>query len=1157
MIRRPGLLNASLTEIARLEPTAASVTAKMVGAGEATLTLAEDAPAVHVHDWVSMYTRAGFAGYYRVTNVAQTFRRQIDVSLLFGIDILSDSVWPEQTDFSGTKAQFLTQLLDKQTQLINGVKPWQLGTCADTSSIERSINYDRLSTLLEALEVEGSNYYFTYDQTTWPWTINYVAKTNTVTSEFRLTRNVRTATITYNDADLCTRLYLSVSSKNEDTVTVKKKNPLYIDDETTPGVPALVDDNITVSYTDSAVRTYNNNAAQAVWGIVTKTADIDTHDDIAEQHFASADAWAANYLALRAEPSVQIQIDGDVLREITGSSWDETSIGALCQVALPDYGHTFREYVVSITYPDLVKDETHVTVSLANTLPKVSESIATARAEAATASRASRATARASADAKEVTHWSQVVKYQGDALDGTGVLTLYESGIDMDATGGVKIYSLEQGLQGLYSGISVNTAGIELQGQKITSIAVQSGVVTEVFDPTKSYAVGDKVSYEGVGYVFIAAQNGTEQNPIQWTPANVSAIQPLQSQITQEGDKIALVVDSNDKIKAASIILAINQTKDAQSQSSAEITADLIKLNGSTTTINDKLKITDGQFVIDGVNTIIKGTTYSIGMADGNLSARNINVQNGSLAFTTSSGGTTETSTITAAKASKMITDLQLTLSNNTYTLQKKTVDNQNSWTDVGTFSRATTLYQSNYTIGDVQKTAGWSGGIFTVRAEPQLEEATTRLTDITVQSATQGTMVIKNMNVALRVWYDDDGVDKYTGFEKSSLAVDASPVYNSGWGAAYGKVSWPTAQTSNAYMDVAAPPQTVDGAATSKRFYVRSTNNVAYISIANNNETWTDYAAVTHNKYILGQQSVTPTSATISNSVLNSSTNRREATLTVTYKGPDTTASTAPLSNVDVTSIYNAGYADGSTKTTYPVNFTVTFSDGHTGTVSADCANIWNQGADAATPSANTLYAYNASTGNYVNVRSRASSDSAYVVGAITTNTDVTFIRNSSGGGYKYVHISYSNNGGTPGDYWINSNFLSTTNGHYSQYNYLGWYGSGGGGGGDDDKEVDYVEIMTSSSTYHNEEDLSRSLNLWVMVSKGSGTTVTSYSRDQRNYQIIYNAAEQSSPYVTGATHNESLCAVPVQHVIPYKVHYTDGTDSGYRTVVIMSYPN
>ena len=53
------------------------MTMKMVGAGEATITLSEDAPAVHVHDWVSMYTQKGFAGYYRVTNVAQTFRKQM------------------------------------------------------------------------------------------------------------------------------------------------------------------------------------------------------------------------------------------------------------------------------------------------------------------------------------------------------------------------------------------------------------------------------------------------------------------------------------------------------------------------------------------------------------------------------------------------------------------------------------------------------------------------------------------------------------------------------------------------------------------------------------------------------------------------------------------------------------------------------------------------------------------------------------------------------------------------------------------------------------------------------------------------------------------------------------------------------------------------
>lgn len=54
------------------------------------------------------------------------------------------------------------------------------------------------------------------------------------------------------------------------------------------------------------------------------------------------------------------------------------------------------------------------------------------------------------------------MSYYGKALDGTGVLTLYESGIDMDPVGGVKIFSLQEGLQSLYSAITVNSRLISM-----------------------------------------------------------------------------------------------------------------------------------------------------------------------------------------------------------------------------------------------------------------------------------------------------------------------------------------------------------------------------------------------------------------------------------------------------------------------------------------------------------------------------------------------------------------------------------------------------------------------------------------------------------------------------------------------------------------------
>ena len=613
-VRLPGLLNASLSEVARLHPTAGSVTLKMTGSGEATLTLPEDGPSVSVHDWVSIYTQRGLAGIFRVSNVSQNYNKQIDLALLHGIDILSDSVWAAQTDFSGTKAQFITALLNQQSHLINGVKPWVLGTCADTGNYEKAINYDRLSTLLEDLVEEGGGYYFTYDQSSFPWTINYVAKSNAADSEFRLTRNVRSATVTYNDADLCTRLHLSVSHKTKDSET-------------------------DVTSTDTAVRTYNNLTAQAIWGIVVKTADIDTKDDIEDQHFENADAWAQNFLSLRAEPSVQIQIDGDELAQLTGDSWDKLSIGRMCQVALPAYGHTFLERVVSITYPEFLKDPSRVTVSLANTLPKFSESIASAQKTASAASAAAHGAARGAASAKELTTWSQHVKYYGEALDGTGVLTLYESGIDMDAAGGVKIFSLVEGVQALYADIVVSAdaitslvqkTGVNSLGQNetlytkitqtaedITSLAQKTGVnslgqsetlyskitqnataiQSEVGRATDAETIlGSRVTQTETDITSLVTktgvnslgQNETLYSKVTQTESDITSLvsktgvnslgqsETLYSKITQESGRIDLVVSGSGQsasIRIDSIVNGINS-------SAVQIDAGKIYLNG-------------------------------------------------------------------------------------------------------------------------------------------------------------------------------------------------------------------------------------------------------------------------------------------------------------------------------------------------------------------------------------------------------------------------------------------------------------------------------------------------------------------------------------------------------------------------------------------------
>lgn len=446
-VRLPVLLDADLSEKRRLHPTSGSVTPpRLTGGGEAALTLEEDEAEIAVHDWLALYTQRGLAGYYRVTNVADAVRKQVDVTMLHGIDILSDSVWPEQRDFSGTVAEFLTELLSHQTSLLKGVQPWRLGVCEDDGEYKTSLNYDNLLSLLEGLEEDGSDYRFVYDQSSFPWTLSRVRLPETPETEFRLTRNTRSATITYNDADLCTRLHLSVNVKTEDSATGTSEN-------------------------NAVIRTYNNETAQARYGIVVKTADIDTQDDIENELFPEADAWAGKFLAQRREPSVQIQIEGDELAELTGDNWDELDVGKLCRVALPSYGKSYLERVVSVTYPDPWGDPSRVTVSLANTLPRFSETLTDVRKTAARAARSVRRIGRSATTEKEKRFWKENVEYIGKALDGTGITTLYRAGIDMDAAGGVKIFSLEQGLQALYSGITVNAHKIELQVQESANLS--------------------------------------------------------------------------------------------------------------------------------------------------------------------------------------------------------------------------------------------------------------------------------------------------------------------------------------------------------------------------------------------------------------------------------------------------------------------------------------------------------------------------------------------------------------------------------------------------------------------------------------------------------------------------------------------------------------
>ena len=99
---------------------------------------------------------------------------------------------------------------------------------------------------------------------------------------------------------------------------------------------------------------------------------------------------------------------------------------------------------------------------------------------------------------------------------------------------------------------------------------------------------------------------------------------------------------------------------------------------------------------------------------------------------------------------------------------------------------------------------------------------------------------------------YTLDTADKNIAYIKQGSSVKAQVThnkYNSGWAAAYGKVSLPANNTETGFMVVETPPSTVDGNATSTTYTLDTADkNIAYIKQGSSVK-----AQVTHNKYNSG----------------------------------------------------------------------------------------------------------------------------------------------------------------------------------------------------------------------------------------------------------------------------------------------------------------
>lgn len=330
-VRAPRLLDKNLAEKERLYAKSQSVSLNLTPLTTGSLTLMERSSA-QIRDFIELYTARGTAGVYRVTSKESGYGTGGDlISLEHGICVLGDAVTPGEGTISGTYRAALTELLTYQTAKIGSTPMWTLGEVdvPETETIDYDLNGGKtLHAILDVLDtLEG--YALTFDQGGFPWVMNVKKLEETPSCEGRLSRNVITARVTLDDSELCTR----------------------VESERLPNGYMQLED-----------------APQ--WGVVSERLSF--ADDVPDETVIEE---CRRYLEARKNPRVSVEIDGLELSKITGEPLDRFDCGRMMRLALPEYGATVNERIVSIHYAEAIARPERVTVTLSTAIRDASSSL--------------------------------------------------------------------------------------------------------------------------------------------------------------------------------------------------------------------------------------------------------------------------------------------------------------------------------------------------------------------------------------------------------------------------------------------------------------------------------------------------------------------------------------------------------------------------------------------------------------------------------------------------------------------------------------------------------------------------------------------------------------------------------------------------------------
>lgn len=326
-VQLPRLLNSSLNGVERtIRPISMSVNLSIVPLSYASMELprGEGLPA---RGYVEIYTSMGFAGVFRVRSPQDAYGEDITTAELEHaiVEVGDYLVLNKYKEMMAASTAMQTVFSHYR-----GNK-WQLGDVSALGSGEIALqaDHDRVLEAMIAILDQKPDCMMAFDFSTLPWTVSVVKRGTVVQAEGRLSRNVNSAKVIYDDTELVTRCYYEyrVNGATASDVTTAWA---YVDTDT-----------------------------MSQYGLVERTAPVGSGYTQSEA-MASAVAYAEKH----KKPRVSVSISAEEFSAITGEDFDTFSIGKLFRLALVDYNVTVEQVVTALSWNNVFDAPEDITVSL-------------------------------------------------------------------------------------------------------------------------------------------------------------------------------------------------------------------------------------------------------------------------------------------------------------------------------------------------------------------------------------------------------------------------------------------------------------------------------------------------------------------------------------------------------------------------------------------------------------------------------------------------------------------------------------------------------------------------------------------------------------------------------------------------------------------------